>query len=133
MFTVKRLISFGGEVNHEWERRTLLRSWKQGRVADEDIKDADGILVEAARFHGKPAPVPCPVCGSDQLRHVLWIHGESLGNKTGTARNVDEIARLVSERGPIRVHLVEVCPACRWNHLLKEFVATAEPGCSNDG
>lgn len=129
---MKRRIVLSGEINHEWERRTLLRDWRRGRVSDEDVKDADGILVEAARFHGQPAPTACPVCGSSELRHVLWVHGDTLGNKTGTARSMEEIARLVSDRGPARVHLVEVCPKCRWNHLLKEFVATTNPQCSND-
>lgn len=57
------------------------------------------------------------------MQEVKWVYGEKLGRRTGTARSQEEIERMVEEVGPITVHFVEVCPACKWNHLLKEVTA----------
>ncbi|WP_152823041.1 MULTISPECIES: DUF5318 family protein [unclassified Corynebacterium] len=114
------------DVSYQWQRRTLLRRFRAGQVPREELCDADFLLVTAARFHGHPAPEPCPVCGSLELRVVRWVHGEDLGRRSGTARTEEEIAALVAERGEVTVHTVEVCPACRWNHLVRS--ATAAPG-----
>ncbi len=118
------MLSFEHEVSHEWRRRTALRELATGRAHVEDYCDADFILRAAAQHHGTDSPRPCPVCGAG-MRDVKWVYSEKLGRRTGTARNEEEIARLVAEVGPITVHIVEVCPHCKWNHLLKEVTAVS--------
>lgn len=108
------------EVSHEWQRRVALR---QGHSLIDAHCDADFLLRAAAEHHGTDAPRPCPVCESDALRVVTWVHSENLGRRTNTARSEEEIDRLVAEVGPITVHVVEVCPTCKWNFLLKELTA----------
>ena len=76
----------------------------------------------AAQHHGEDSARPCPVCG-EAMRDVRWVYSEKLGRRTGTARNEEEIDRLVAEVGTLTVHVVEVCPACKWNHLLQEVTA----------
>lgn len=120
------MIQYRYEVSHQWQRRSLLRRFRAGQVPREALCDADFLLVTAARFHGVPAPAPCPVCGSEDARVVRWVHGEELGRRSGTARSEEEIAALVAERGEVSVHTVEVCPRCRWNHLLSSATAVAE-------
>lgn len=116
---------YRNEVSHEWERRDLLRRWRAGAVTRAEICDADFLLVTAATYHGRPADRPCPVCGSADLRVVQWIHGEQLGRMSGTARSDEEIDRIVATGKEATVHTVEVCPRCRWNHLLTAVTATA--------
>lgn len=117
------MIVYKHEVSHEWQRRTTLREFKEGQLLNDEVLDADFLLRTAAEIHGEPAGRPCPVCESDALRVVKWVHDEKLGRRTNTARSDEEIARLVGEVGPITVHFVEVCPRCRWNFLLKEVLA----------
>lgn len=116
---------YRNEVSHEWERRDLLRRWRAGAVTRAEICDADFLLVTAASHHGRPADRPCPVCGAEDLRVVRWIHGEQLGRMSGTARSDEEIDRIVATGKEATVHTVEVCPRCRWNHLLTAETATA--------
>lgn len=126
------MIHYRYEVSHQWQRRTLLQRFRSGQVPREELCDADFLLVTAARFHGRGAQRPCPVCGGDQLRVVRWVHGEELGRRSGTARNEEEIAALVRERGEVTVHTVEVCPECRWNHLVSSATAV-ESAPGDDG
>ncbi len=89
------------------------------------ICDADFLLVTAGRYHGQPSDHPCPVCGGTDLRTVLWVYGEDIGRASGSARSEEEIAKLVSGHRECTVHTVEVCPDCRWNHLLKAVTAVS--------
>ncbi|RSZ61435.1 hypothetical protein EAH68_13275 [Corynebacterium hylobatis] len=113
------------EISHRFARQDLLRRWRAGEASRDEVCDADFLLVTAATYHGEPAGYPCPVCGSEDLRIVQWIHGEQLGRMSGTARSDEEIAAIVATGREVTVHTVEVCPTCRWNHLLKAVTATA--------
>lgn len=108
------------EVSHEWERRTTLRAYRDGRVSREELCDADFLLKAAGRHHGTDASRPCPICEASDpgLREVLWVYGENLGRRSGSARSTEEIDDFVAEVGSITVHKVEVCGACGWNHIL---------------
>ncbi|MCZ9310331.1 DUF5318 family protein [Corynebacterium uberis] len=118
------MIVYSQEVSHELRRRDLLRRYRAGQVSREEVCDAEFILVAASDFHGSPAPRPCPVCGSQRLRWMRWIHGDALGKRSGSARTEEEIATIVATRGPLTVHRVEVCPDCRWNFLLSSATAS---------
>lgn len=97
----------------------LLRDVQAGRVRREDVCDADFLLKAAGNHHGVDSARPCPICG-DVMRDVLWIYGENLGRRSGTARSEDEIDAIAADMGPMTVHRVEVCGRCGWNHLLTE-------------
>lgn len=118
-------VVYRNEVSHRFARAELLRRWRAGEVSRDEVCDADFLLVTAAKYHGVPAGHVCPVCGSGDLRIVQWIHGEQLGRMAGTARSDEEIARIVASGREATVHTVEVCPRCRWNHLLTAVTATA--------
>lgn len=97
----------------------------EGLVPRAAICDADFLLVTAGKYHGEPAGYECPVCKGDNLRTVLWVYGEQIGKASGSARNEEEIEKLVENGRECTVHTVEVCPDCKWNHLLKAETATA--------
>ena len=113
------MIAFTHELSHEWQRRRVL----QEPLLIDDHLDAHHFLLTAADVHGWQVEAACPVCGGDALHHVMWVYGDNLGRRSGTARSMEEIERLVHEVGPITVHLVEVCRHCKWNFLLKESTA----------
>ncbi|MGD7002640.1 DUF5318 family protein [Corynebacterium halotolerans] len=119
------MVVYRNEVSHQWEKYHLLEQWRAGTVTRDEVCDADFLLVTAARYHGRSAGRDCPVCGSEQLREVEWIHGDSLGRMAGTARSVAEIERIAASGQVLTVHTVEVCPVCRWNHLLRAVTASA--------
>lgn len=104
-------------VSHEWERRAVLREFRAGKKLRDEVCDADFLLRAAGKHHGVEAARPCPICGGI-MRNILWVYGENLGRRSGSARSEAEIAELIDEVGPFTVHKVEVCGGCRWNHLL---------------
>lgn len=119
------MVVYRNEVSHQWARRRLLEQWRSGAVPKDAVCDASFLLVTAARFHGRPAGHVCPVCASDELRVVLWVFADTLGKASGTARSEEEIAAFTESGHDVTVHTVEVCPECRWNHLVRATTASA--------
>lgn len=127
------MINYRNEISHRWARAMVLRQLESGHVRASELCDADFLLVTAATYHGRETTRPCPVCGKDSVREVRWIYGDTLGPRSGTARSEEEIGSIVEELagqrvprgkdGEVAVHVVEVCPTCRWNHLLTTAVA----------
>ncbi|AIT62068.1 DUF5318 family protein [Corynebacterium doosanense] len=127
------MITYRNVISHRWARAQTMRQLEAGHISAEGLCDADFLLVTAATYHGREVDRSCPVCARENLREVRWIYGDTLGSRSGTARSEEEIAAIVEELagqrvprgkdGEVAVHLVEVCPACRWNHLLTTGVA----------
>lgn len=115
-------VAYKHKVSHEWERAATLRELRAGRLAQDDVCDADFLLRAAATHHGVDSKRACPICGS-VLRNTRWVYGEVLGRRAGSARSEKEIAEFVAEGLEFTVHTVEVCRSCRWNHLLTSEVA----------
>lgn len=119
------VVNYRDQISHRLARGQVLRNFREGLVPRGAICDADFLLVTAGRYHGRAADYVCPVCGGDQLRIVRWVYGEEIGRASGSARSEEEISRLVADGRQCTVHTVEVCPECRWNHLLNAETATA--------
>mgnify|MGYP001715474122 FL=1 len=120
------MVVYRGEVSHRLARRQLRAQWRQGAITRDTVCDADFLLVTAANFHGQQVGRLCPICESPKLREVLWVFGDELGRMSGTARNEDEIVAFVQRGLTFTVHTVEVCPKCRWNHILMAREAVGE-------
>ncbi len=110
-------------VDYALQRRSMLSDVYAGRTAMRAVCDADPYLLRAAKFHGRPSTVLCPVCRKEQLTLVSWVFGDKLGTVSGSARSTEEITRLATSSEEFSVHVVEVCRTCRWNHLVQSFVA----------
>ncbi|KGM18196.1 hypothetical protein CAURIC_11235 [Corynebacterium auriscanis] len=119
-------------VGRDLERARVLSQFRSGELRASDICDATSSLIASAEVLGHRAERLCPVCGSEKLYDTRWIHGELLGEKSGTARSVKEIdvvledfsqgrlqAEMAENPGEITVHIVEVCLHCRWNFLVR--------------
>ncbi|MDP9070532.1 MAG: DUF5318 domain-containing protein [Actinomycetota bacterium] len=112
-----------GEVDYRLARNAVLKEFRRGRLSRLDICDAHPELLRAARSIGGPAPQACPVCDATVMVHVSYAFGSRLPSGGQTFGDADELAKLVRRSGDVACYVVEVCPACSWNHLVRTFVA----------
>lgn len=110
-----------GVVSFALARRAALERMKRGGAFNSDYCDADPGLLRAAKHHGEPAGRSCPVCRRPELVEVTWVFGAQLGALSGSARSREQLSPMAHEYGRFRVHVVEVCRHCAWNHLVISF------------
>lgn len=116
-------------VDYALRRRALLAEVHAGRVGVMEVCDANPYLLRAARFHGRPSDVTCPVCRKEQLIQVSWVYGDELRHASGSARTAEELIRMAAAFAEFSVYVVEVCRTCGWNHLVRSYVlGTGELG-----
>ncbi|TQM82022.1 hypothetical protein FHX81_4414 [Saccharothrix saharensis] len=109
-------------VDYALQRRALLAEVYAGRVGTMEVCDASPYLLRAAKFHGRPSEVTCPVCRKEPLTLVSWVYGDELKHAAGSARTADELARMATLFEEFTVYVVEVCRTCSWNHLVQSYV-----------
>ena len=109
-------------VDYALQRRAVLADLFAGRVSATDACDAHPYLQRAAKYHGEPSDVPCPVCRKDRLTYVHYVYGDELKGMSGQAKTAAELQAMGNDYGEFRVYVVEVCRACGWNHLTMSFV-----------
>lgn len=109
-------------VDFALRRRALLRDLYSGRVGSYEVCDASPYLRSAARFHGEPTDVRCPVCRHEHLTNVHYIYGDELKASAGQARRLAELSILAMTYREIQVYVVEVCRGCGWNHLIEQYL-----------
>jgi hypothetical protein len=109
-------------VDYALQRRALLAEVYAGRVGVNEVCDANPYLLRAAKFHGEPSAVSCPVCRKEQLTLVSWVYGDELKQAAGSARTSEELAKMAKMFEEFNVYVVEVCRTCSWNHLVQSFV-----------
>ncbi|WP_026421750.1 DUF5318 domain-containing protein [Actinokineospora inagensis] len=109
-------------VDYALQRRSLLAGVYSGRVGTTEVCDANPYLLRAAKFHGQPTDVTCPVCRKEQLTNVSWVYGDELKHVSGSARVPEELAKMAAVYEEFSVHTVEVCRTCSWNHLVQSYV-----------
>lgn len=109
-------------VDYSLQKRALLRDVFCGRVGRYEVCDASPYLKNAARFHGEPTDLRCPVCRRENLIHVHYIYGDELKQSAGQARSRAELAVLAMTLREFKVFVVEVCLGCDWNHLTQRYL-----------
>ena len=113
-------------VDYSLQKRALLREVHSGRVGTYEVCDASPYLKNAARFHGDPTDVRCPICRRENLTYVHYIYGDELRQSAGQARNRAELSVLAMTLGEFQVYVVEVCRGCGWIHLVEQFLLGRE-------
>jgi hypothetical protein len=111
----------GGQVNYRLARNSVVSQFQKGRLSRLDICDAHPELVRAARNVGEPTVEPCPICEEANVVLVSYVFGAGLPASGHCVTTKAELAK-VSRRGrDLACYVVEVCPACSWNHLAHTF------------
>ena len=111
-------------IDYALQRRSTLASLQRpGRtLARAEACDADPMLIRAAKHHGEPAGSPCPVCKSNDLTLLHHVFGDQLGQYSGRIKRISELEEMAHEYGEFKVVVVEVCLACRWNHMILTYL-----------
>lgn len=110
-------------VDYSLQRRATLRAlFGGGALSSLDVCDADPYLLRAAKFHGEPTRILCPVCRKEPLTHVTYVFGDELGPYSGRIKATRELEPMAREYGEFNVYVVEVCQGCAWNHLSSSYV-----------
>jgi hypothetical protein len=110
-------------IDYALARRAALTTLTRGRERRTEICDAQPYLLRAARYHGERRDIPCPVCQGNTLMTVSYTYGDCFrGDTNGRARATRELDQLAADLAEFSVFVVEVCTACRWNHLLTSYV-----------
>lgn len=109
-------------VDYALRKRALLAEVRTGMASLMDVCDANPYLLRAAKFHGQPSDLVCPVCGKEKLTLVSWVYGDELRHAQGSARSPHELARMAGLFNEFQVFEVEVCRRCSWNHLVQSYV-----------
>jgi len=115
-----------GSIDYRLARRRTLRRYRAGEILASEICDAQRELLRVAESASVPAGQPCPVCGERTLRLVRFVFGPRLPSGGRAITSEAELARLATKAGEHRCYVVEVCTACRWNHMRSSHLLGAE-------
>ena len=110
-----------GQVDYRLTRNAVLSQFHRGRLSKLDVCDAHPELLRVARTLGQPAGETCPICESTPLVHVSYAFGRHLSPGGSHFADAAELAKLSRRAGELACYVVEVCPACSWNHLVRTF------------
>src|SRR5829696_7009326 len=111
-------------IDYALQRRSTLQALRRPgrRLARQEACDADPMLIRAAKHHGEPSNVNCPVCESDDLVNLHYVFGDQLGQYSGRIKRTTELEEMAHAFGEFKVVVVEVCPACGWNHMILSYL-----------
>jgi hypothetical protein len=111
-------------IDYALQRRSTLQALRRPgrRLALQEACDADPMLIRAAKHHGEPSSVDCPVCESDEMVNLQYVFGDQLGQYSGRIKRTTELEEMAHEFGEFKVVVVEVCPACGWNHMILSYL-----------
>lgn len=109
-------------MDYALQRRALLADLYAGRTSVMDVCDAHPYLQRAAKYHGEPSEVTCPVCRKERLTLVSYVYGDELKAMSGQAKSSVELPKMAMDFAEFTVYVVEVCRSCGWNHLAMSYV-----------
>jgi hypothetical protein len=112
-------------VDYSLRKRALLREVYAGLVSTHEVCDASPYLKNAARFHGDPTDIRCPICRRENLTLVHYVYGDELRHSAGQARSRAELPALAARVPELQVYVVEVCRGCDWNLLVEQYLLGA--------
>lgn len=108
-----------GTVDYRLARQALVSEFRKGRLAQHEVCDAHPELVRAARALGEPTSITCPICEESPVVLVSYVFGAGLPAHGRCISSKQELAKLHRRAADLACYVVEVCPACSWNHLAR--------------
>lgn len=111
-----------GEIDYRLARQGLISEFRKGRLAKHEVCDAHAELRRNAVSCGRPTSRPCPICDGDELVLVTYVFGSRLPASGRCMSKPGELAGYAKRSGTFSAYVVEVCPTCWWNHLVRSFL-----------
>lgn len=106
-------------VDFRLARNAVLNEVRRGRLRSVDVCDAHPELLRAAKNVGRATEERCQVCEGAELVHVTYVFGPRLPSHGRCVTTASELRRLDRRVEDLACYVVEVCPACSWNHLVR--------------
>jgi hypothetical protein len=110
-----------GTVDYRLARNLVVSQYKRGELTRLDVCDAHPELLRAALGAGQESGEECPICQGTELRHVWYVFGHRLPAGGRCVASKRDLTKLASRGGRVYCYVVEVCPACAWNHVARAF------------
>jgi hypothetical protein len=110
-----------GAIDYRLARNAVVSEFRKGRLSRLDVCDAHPELLRAAKNVGEQTALECPICEETNVVHVSYVFGSRLppqGRCIGSGAELDKLSRRPTV---LACYVVEVCPACSWNHLTRTF------------
>ncbi len=111
-----------GEIDYRLARHSVIAEFRKGRLAKHEVCDAHPELRRAARQVGEQTSQPCPICDEGNVVLVSYVFGPRLPAHGRCVTTKAELRALAKRAGNFACYVVEVCPACSWNHLARTFL-----------
>ncbi|MDQ6696388.1 MAG: DUF5318 domain-containing protein [Actinomycetota bacterium] len=111
-----------GEIDYRLARQSVLSEFRKGRIARHEVCDAHPELVRASRECGEPTSQPCPICENADLVHVSYVFGPRLPAHGRCITRRSELRAIAKRSGEFACYVIEVCPACSWNHMVRSYL-----------
>ena len=111
-----------GEIDYRLARQSLISEDRKGRLAQHEVCDAHPELLRNAKACSEPSRLLCPICEEHHLVLVTYVFGPRLPASGRCVTSRDELRALAERSGEFACYVVEVCPACAWNHLARTFL-----------
>jgi hypothetical protein len=109
-------------IDYRLRRANVVAEYRKGRLARHEVCDAHPELRRAAASAGDPTSLPCPICEDANVVLVTYAFGNRLPASGRCITAPGELAKLARRTRPLACYVVEVCPACSWNHLARTFL-----------
>lgn len=111
-----------GTIDYRLARQAVISEFRKGRLARHEVCDAHPELMRVARNCGQPTERTCPICEESPLALVTFAFGSRLPAQGRFVATAAELAKLARRAQESACYVVEVCPECSWNHLMRTFL-----------
>ena len=105
-----------GNIDYRLARNVVVTEYRRGHLSRLDVCDAQPELLRAAGDAGTEVDEECPICEESKVRLVSYVFGPRLPASGRCVANKKELAKLSSIGKDLACYVIEVCPACSWNH-----------------
>ena len=107
------------DVEYRLARQTVIDYWKNGEIERENLCDAQPMLKRNAIHCGVLIGESCPICESGKIYYVTYVFGPRLPAHGRCISTKGELQRLNDRKSQLSAYVIEVCPDCGWNHLVR--------------